>query len=208
MNNKNNGKNTNNNNHTHDTQTRTVDREYYAHQETARNKWFNYSDPYYLENEKVEEYQENLAKKQQQMQGTHYESQQHNHEKTNAEQMGSTTNYAQYSQTNQYPSQGNNPFENTTPPEPIVDVESHVNLNTAPSFAGDHLYPGGYTRTQESGNVYTPTETYADSYNAQAKKEYQNQDSQQQGKKEYQEHETQRQENDYENTHHSGGGMR
>jgi len=148
------------------TEKRTVDREYYANHETSRNKWFNYSDPYYLENDAVKEYQEKIIENEQKMQT----NQPNDTEKENIEkpftQLGSTTNYTEYAQQNQYSKSGINPFENTTPPEPVVDIESHVNLNTAPGFAGDHLYPGGYTRTQENSNSYTSKESFEKSYNS------------------------------------------
>jgi len=180
------------------TQTRQVDREYYAHPETARNKWFNYSDPYYLNNQEVQSYHNNVEDSEQsQQKQTHQSTSQIKQEKmqqdmqSNETKMGSTTNYAYYAHGNQYPANGIDPFENTTPPEPITDVESHVNLNTAPTFAGDHLYPSGYTRTEESGNTFTSTESYSDQYNQQATNKQKEHQSHILNPQEHQEHENQ-----------------
>ena len=179
----NNQKNTHND--SQNTNTRSVDREYYAHQETARNKWFNYSDPYYLNNQEVQNYHNNVESNEQTQQNeTNQSTSQIRQEKmqqdmqSNETKMGSTTNYAYYAHGNQYPSNGIDPFINTTPSEPITDVESHVNFNTAPTFAGDHLYPSGYTRTEESSNSYSSTQSFSDSYNQEAT-QHQNQQNEQ-----------------------------
>ena len=171
----------NNNNNTSNNSTRTVDREYYAHQETSRNKWFNYTDPYYLNNDQLKNYQENTSNQQQyqnqsnSQNNSSYNSQNSQNSnnsssnnskntgniKENDTHMGSTTDYTDFALSNQYPHTHDN---ETSIPEPFTDTESHVNFNTAPQYAGDNQY-GSYTRTEESANVCNCDETYASDYN-------------------------------------------
>ena len=161
--------------------TRTVDREYYAHPETNRNKWFSYTDPYYTgDNSQLQEYQENL----QHQQNSEQSSSQENYstgnsqstqncngcknEFNNHQQSGSTTNYAQYAKQNQYSSETQdtnlNAWENTSTPEPFVDTENHTNFNTSPKFAGDNNYDS-FTRTEQNANTCKCDETYSNDYN-------------------------------------------
>ena len=41
--------------------SREIDHAYYAHPETCRNQWFNYSDPYTSDDQQVENYQKQTA---------------------------------------------------------------------------------------------------------------------------------------------------
>lgn len=109
--------------------TREIDHEYYANAETSRNQWFNYSRPYSADDGE-KRYQGRTGDDN----GTVFNP---------SSGDGSTTDYAKTDQMHGKLDVNRNAFENTAPVEPFTDTEAHVNYNTAPRFAGDHLYTGG-----------------------------------------------------------------
>ena len=46
---------------------RHIDQQYFMHSETARNPWSNYSDPYFVNNADVQDYQEEIVEKEKEM---------------------------------------------------------------------------------------------------------------------------------------------
>lgn len=116
--------------------SREIDHAYYAHPETCRNQWFNYSDPYTSDDRQVENYQKQTAQNEKINSNNVFNPSQNN---------GSTTDYSRTDPMHGKLDVNRDAFENTAPVEPFVDAESHINYNTAPRFAGDHQYTAGNT---------------------------------------------------------------